>query len=167
MSYEDSRFALFSEPNAYPSNEVRVNVQTKKIVFSEPYDNWPKHYLNNNFKAPKDKNFNQKNNNFNSLNQPYQNNNINQQNHNQGFGNFFNFQGLMPILSKLIPTDFGGIVKAFSGNKTDFSSLLNNPEIIKNAIGLLSKFTKTKQTKKTNDMIKSTDFEIKNYTKVE
>lgn len=52
MEFEDSRNALFVEPNAFVQNfnrQERKNNETKKIVFQEPYECLPNHYLNNNF----------------------------------------------------------------------------------------------------------------------
>ena len=55
MEKEDSRFALFTEPNAYVQNYNNANCdckkekERKKIVFQEPYETLPNFYVNNNF----------------------------------------------------------------------------------------------------------------------
>lgn len=55
MEFEDSRNALFSEPNAYIQNfgndtRQKDKSHPKKIVFQEPYENMPNFYIDNNFK---------------------------------------------------------------------------------------------------------------------
>ena len=47
MEFEDSRFALFPEPNA--NIQIFEKRETKKIVFQEPYECLPNYYVNNDF----------------------------------------------------------------------------------------------------------------------
>ncbi len=48
MSFKDNSSALYSDPNAYIQRCECAD--TKKVVFSEPYETMPNFYLNNNFK---------------------------------------------------------------------------------------------------------------------
>ncbi len=51
MEFEDSRNALFTEPNAYIQKcNFDCDEKTKKVIFQEPYDRLPTFYLDNNFK---------------------------------------------------------------------------------------------------------------------
>ena len=48
MEFEDSRNALYCDPNAYIMGTKKHN-EIKKVVFSEPYETLPNRYINNNF----------------------------------------------------------------------------------------------------------------------
>ena len=50
MEFEDSRMALFPEPNAYIQKCNKDICEPKKVVFQEPYESMPAFYINNNFK---------------------------------------------------------------------------------------------------------------------
>lgn len=55
MKFEDSRNALFPEPNAYiqnfePREKQKEKSHPQKIVFQEPYENIPNFYIDNSFK---------------------------------------------------------------------------------------------------------------------
>jgi len=70
MEFEDSRFAIFADPNAYIQNFNMPDCaekEIKKIVFQEPYETLSNFYLNNNFtKHDCGCISNKQNNNFNS-----------------------------------------------------------------------------------------------------
>ena len=158
MEYEDSRNALFVEPNAYVQN-FRVKEEKKerkKIIFSEPYECLPPYHINNNFKnkgcdcvsKPKEK----------CEPKPKQ--------------NFFNFdfKSMLPLISSFGGKgfDLGNITKMLAGNETNslglISNLLSNKESLGNILNIFkggkSEMSKTKE-------IKSTDFPIKDYIRVE
>lgn len=152
---EDSRFALFEEPNAYQQN-FNPKIQAKKVVFAEPYENVPNFMIDNGFKKgrcdciPKkpDKCKPQK---------P------------QGFN--FDLKALMPLLSLFAKGNsnlgnLSSLMSVFAGGENkDISSLLNGVLSNKDAIqGILNLFNKP-QKKKID--LKQTDFEIKNYTRVD
>lgn len=48
MEFEDSRNAIFCDPNAYVHGMEHKEI--KKVVFAEPYDCLPTFYIDNNFK---------------------------------------------------------------------------------------------------------------------
>lgn len=50
MEFEDSRNALFPEPNAYIQKCESDASHPKKVVFQEPYENLPRFYIDNDFK---------------------------------------------------------------------------------------------------------------------
>lgn len=157
MNDEDSTKALFPEPNAYLQNCLKS--KTSKVVFSEPYDNMPPFYLNNNFKKggcdcvhhPQCAQSNIKLPNFNG----------------------FNFQNLLPIISSILGKNdsinmFMPIIKAFGdGKNVDFNkiitSLLTNKEVLN---GIKNKFVKT-PTSNNVGSIEETDFPIDDYKRVD
>ena len=50
MENEDSRNALYCDPNAYiQSVQKREKCEPRKVVFQEPYEQLPNFYINNNF----------------------------------------------------------------------------------------------------------------------
>ena len=189
MNFEDSRYALFSEPNAYVNKDVRVKTQAKKVVFSEPYETLPNYHINNNFnKKYQNKNAETIKNpkHFqNNENRNYQNN----ENRNQNAQNFhsnnsisnplsslagqFNLQGLLPLISKLFSSNANGLGNVLSvlNNQNNqgggLASLLSNPEVLNSAIGLFKNFNNKKPNKIIENKIKSTDFLIKDYVKVD
>ena len=170
MDYGDSRNALFVEPNAYIQG-FKPKTEAKKIVFQQPYECAPSFYMNNDFKkgncncVPKPKKpCNQK--------QPPCFNDCNQQPQ-QKSGLFdFDFKALLPILSLLTKggeVDASNIASMLTSNKNSnpmglISSLLANKDSFSNIFNILKGGGKTKDTEK--EYLKSTDFEIKNYTKV-
>ena len=197
MENEDSRFALFSEPNAYIQRfEKKEQNKPSKIVFQEPYESMPAFYINNNFKKR----------NCNCVpNRQNKNHNLNSNNHDcdcahgnlnncgsrddnchhdgcskqKGFG--FDLKSLMPLMglfNKSGGTDLSSLVGLMNnvnnsqkGNSSNpmnlISGLLSNKEGLANILNLFKSgglFNKKQTAKKE---IKTTDFEIKNYTRVE
>ena len=170
---EDSRSALFIEPNAYinhfkPKEMCEVK-PIKKVVFSEPYDCMPNFHIDNNFHkgdcecvSKKEKDCNM-----------HDNHHDCNQNHkcdNKGKPNFgFDIKSFLPILSSFNKAgigglDLNGISSMFnSGGGFDFSKLLANPQLITSA---LSMFGGKKKTSTKKEEIICTDYEIKNYTRV-
>lgn len=221
MEFEDSRLALFSEPNAFIqnfNNPKQKEKEIKKIVFQEPYETLPNFYINNNFtkhncdcvkghnskdcNCDKDKHFrnNQSNNLFPKDNFCYNHDcncnheNLNSKNYCQhddnchnvnssklnGFG--FDLKSLLPLLgmfNKGGGADLGSIVsllnnnvKSQDGNNSNpmnlISSLLSNKDAVSGILNMfkgggLNMFNKKQSIKKE---LKTTDFEIKNYTRV-
>ena len=189
MEFEDSRNALFVEPNAYIQkfDNCKSDKEVKKIVFQEPYETLPNHYLNNNFKKhdcdcvskshkpnKHDCSFNDKKN-FNN-----HDNNCNHTNKQTGFS--FDMKSLLPFLglfNKGGGADLSNLVGMLNnGNNLQnnnsspislISSLMSNKDMMSGILNLfkgggLNFFNKKQATKKE---IKTTDFEIKNYTRVE
>lgn len=186
MKFEDSRFALFSEPNAYVQKfDKKEDTGVKKIVFQEPYETLPNFYINNNFtkhdcECVKNKenksdkhdcncNHNQKHN---------QNNNCysNSDKHTKDFS--FDLKNLLPIISLFNKggTDLSSVVGLLNneGGKNNnpmnlISSLMQNKDMMSGILnifkgGVINLFNKNKPAKKE---LKTTDFEIKNYTRVD
>ena len=177
---EDSKNALFVEPNAYINHfnkQEKCDVKPiKKVVFSEPYDCMPNFYFNNHFEKgdcncvpnKKDKDCNSHhadstcNENFSHQH------NCNCNNHNKpNFG--FDIKNLMPILSSFNKGGVGGldlnsISGLFnSGGGFDFSKLISNTQLI---TSVMSMFTNKKKSNTKKEEIICTDYEIKNYTRV-
>jgi len=202
MEFEDSRFALFPEPNAYIQNFNKPQKETKKIVFAEPYETLPQFYINNNFQKH---NCNcDQNNSKHNLNCDYDNLNKSQNksgcgfNCNKGYNNFdnehdckcnhdnkkqngFNFdlKNLMPLLgmfNKSGGADLSNLVGLLNNKQQTennpmnlISNLMSNKDMMSGILNLfkgggLNLFGKSKPVIKE---IKTTDFEIKNYTRVE
>ena len=187
---EDSKNALFVEPNAYInhfSKKEKTEVKPiKKVVFSEPYDCMPTFHINNNFekgccdcvpnKKEKDCNKHNHHRDWNCNNENiHQNHDCNcNQNHkcdnNQSKPNFgFDIKNLMPILNSFNKGGIGGldlnnISSLFSsGGGFDFSKLISNPQLI---TSVMSMFANKKKTSIKKEEIICTDYEIKNYTRV-
>ena len=168
MEFEDSRNALFCDPNAYIQKvEKRDKCEPRKVVFQEPYEQLPNFYLDNNFKRGDCDCIQKKKDTQKQDNQTSQN----------LFG--FDLKNLMPILgmfNKSGGADFSQIAKLLnnSNNSNAESSnpmsmifnLLSNSGGLTNILNLFKGgiFNKKQATKKE---IKSTDFQIKNYTRVE
>lgn len=193
MEFEDSRFALFPEPNAYIQKFDCEKEEIKKIVFQEPYESMPAFYLDNNFKKG-DCSCSLNKHNEKCKHQPNQcnNNNINHHNDNchketsKGFG--FDLKSFLPLISMFNKgggVDLSNIVgllnnsnnsqtqSSQNGNNTNpmtlISNLLSNKDAMGGILNLfkggrLNLFNKKTQAKKD---LKTTDFEIKNYTRVE
>ena len=49
MENEDSRNALFCDPNAYIQNFKNNKKQTEKVVFQQPYEHMSNFYIDNEF----------------------------------------------------------------------------------------------------------------------
>ena len=187
MEFEDSRLALFPEPNAYIQFDKprKKDKEVKKIVFQEPYETLPQFYLNNNFTKHNcdcvHKNFNKHESNCNNGNLNgccdhhdnkchYDNHNYNQ--NNKGFG--FDLKSLLPLLGAFNKsggadlTQFAGLLNNNNNSSNLISALLSNKDMMSGILNMFKggglNFNKTKPIKK---HMKTTDFEIKNYTRVE
>lgn len=154
--------ALFADPNAYI---LGMKKESKKVVFSEPYECLPSYYQNNSFKkgncdcVPKPK--------------PKQRECDCEKkcNHSNRKSGGFDLKNLMPILSLLGGgggIDLSKITSILGGDIGEqnpiglISSLMQNSGGLGNILNMF----KPKQTKPENS-IKSTDVEIINYTRVE
>lgn len=190
MEFEDSRFALFPEPNAYIQRVENKKEETKKIVFQEPYESLPAFYLDNNFKkgdcfCNKQKCNDKHNVNNNSCHNHCDNNashnNCGNNQKSKGFG--FDLKSLLPMLglfNKGGGADLSNIVGLLNNTSVTQNSSNANPiNLITNLMsnkdamsgilnmfkgGGLNLFNKRQTAKKE---LKTTDFEIKNYTRVE
>ena len=161
---EDSRNALFVEPNAYIQKFNKEEKGIKKIVFQEPYECLPNFYIDNNFKKgncecvlkPKEECF--------------KDNKKNDCCNNKGG---FNIQSLLPLLTILGKgggTDFSQISNLLNGNSNPMnliSTLLSNKDGLSNILKLFKGGGLNLNNKKEKPKLKETDFEIKNYTRVE
>lgn len=196
MEFEDSRNALYCDPNAYIQKfEKCKDCEPKKVVFQEPYECLPNFYLNNNFsKGDCNCVSNHHNNNSNSNNHNCNcnnhNRNSNRGNHNDNCHNNnssnqncfgFDLKSLMPLLgmfNKGGGADLSQLVGLLNNTNTSqngnnsnpmglISSILSNKDAMSGILNMFKGgglFGKKQTTKKE---IKSTDFEIKNYTRVE
>lgn len=206
MDFEDSRYALFPEPNAYIQRfDNREKKEPKKVVFQEPYETLPNYHINNNFtKHDCDCISNKKNNSQNINNHDFN------CNHNNQYGNInknsssqskhddnchhddfnkknsfgFDLKSLMPLLglfNKGGGADLSSIVGLLNNANNShqslnsanpmnlISSILSNRDAVSGILNMFkgggfNLFNKKQQVKKE---LKTTDFEIKNYTRVE
>ena len=168
MNFEDSRNALFPEPNAYIQKFEKNDCNPpKKIVFQEPYENVPNFYIDNNFKKS-DKN---------TACEPHDHHEKNMQN---SLPFSFNLGSILPMLTGLLGKggsgmsdiisllgsgttekngnsgfDLSKLMTMFSGGGQGLGSLLN----------LLGGKNSKKDKNKLKDM-KSSDFPIKDYKKI-
>ncbi len=168
MNFEDSRFALFTEPNAYQNivnTSKKVETQAKKVVFSEPYESLPAFYIDNNFKKG----------NCNCIPKPKP------KPHpgpppNNCFSFPFDFKTILPLLSGLIKggnSNLTSILNIFEKqNNENQNQGLNLPNIVQTLIsnggldGILNIFKpKAKSKAPTED--ESSEINIKNYTRIE
>ena len=174
MEFEDSRNALFAEPNAYIQRYEKREKETKKIVFQEPYECLPSFHINNNFTKH----------NCDCVSNKNQHNekhdckcNHDSQKH-KGFN--FDLKSLMPLLgmfNKGGGADLSSLVcllnNANNGkneiSSNPISNLLSNKDMMSGILNLFKGGGLNLQNKKqpTKKEIKTTDFEIKNYTRVE
>ena len=178
MNNENSVNALFVEPNAYISNCVKPKNETKKIVFQQPYETVPNFFINNGFHkkncncvpSEKKKECHDK--------QPC----CSEQHKNKPCSNGdcggFNIQNFLPLLglfgsgkSAIDISKISSILNSSQQNEGSgimslMSSLLANKDAFS---GILKMFSgnKTSNPKSDKNSIKSTDFEIKNYTRVD
>ena len=193
MDFEDSRNALFPEPNAY-IQRFETKKETKKIVFQEPYETLPNYYINNNFtkhdcdcisKVKPNGNHeyhcglnNLKNSGLNNNDENCKYGNAKQ----NGFG--FDIKSLLPLLglfNKGAGVDISQLVGLLNNNDANIqnsnhsntmgliSSLMSNKDVMSGILNLfkgggLNLFNKKQHAKKE---LKTTDYEIKNYTRVE
>ncbi len=145
---EDSRNALFVEPNAYIQRVEKKKKSPSKIIFQEPYESVPTHYINNGFKkgecdcVHKEK----------------------AKQKNQGF----DIGSLMPILG-LFGGEMSGLTNLLQGigsgggMQNIISTILSNPDKVKSVMKIFGENKK----KTSKEYIKKSDLQIKNYTKVE
>ena len=159
---EDSRNALFVEPNAYIQKFNKEEKEVKKIVFQEPYECLPNYYIDNNFKKgkcdciPKPKTDCRKE-------KP-------ECKHNSGGFNFQNFLPLLSIFNKGGGADFSqmsGLLNGVGNPMSLISSLLSNKDGLSNILNIFKGGGLNTYNHKEKPNLKSTDFEIKNYTRVE
>lgn len=173
MEYEDSRNALFPEPNAYIQHcESKEHSPPKKVIFQEPYENVPNFYIDNNFKKgdcdciPKPKH-------------PSQNHSP----ENRKLPFSFDLKSLLPLIGSLgNGGGMGNLLSIFSNNSNTDENKQNSNLNLSNIInlftsnnggnGLLDMFKsfnlgnlfKNNNTKKE---MKSTDFCIKDYERID
>ena len=199
MEYEDSRFALFPEPNANIQRFEKRAKETKKIIFQEPYETLPNYYINNNFTkhdcdcvSNQKRNFDYNSKQHRDCNCDHDKNSNNQSNHDcncnqnssnnqNGFG--FDIKNLLPLLglfNKGGGADLSSLVGMLNnannsqkGNNSNpmslISSILSNKDAMSGILNMfksggLNLFGKKQTAKKE---LKTTDYEIKNYTRVE
>lgn len=177
MNNENNVNALFVEPNAYISGCVKPKNETKKVVFQQPYESVPNFFINNGFKK---KNCNcvpcEKKKETHEKQHCCSEQHKNQSCSSGNCGNF-NFKSLLPLLglfgsskSGIDISQISSILNSSQQNESGgimslVSSLLANKDAFS---GILKMFSgnKTSVPKFDKNSIKSTDFEIKNYTRV-
>lgn len=176
MEFEDSRNALFVEPNAYIQKYDCEKKEIKKVIFQEPYECLPNYYINNNF-IKGDCNCVKQHKDFckdksNSIKKHCDCEQPNNKNNSCSNTNF-DLKNFLPLLAGLNKggMDFSSITNMLSnGGGFNFSSIMQsfikNPNGIGNILNLFKGKNK-KENLKTPKEIKSTDFPIKNYTRVE
>ena len=150
MEFEDSRYALFTEPNAYI--QKKVETQSKKVIYREPYEGLPRYYENKEDAKKKEKATQEK---------------LVEQSNNKPS---FNFKNIMPLLSSFVGARGNNLLSSFMSNSGfDISKIVSlfaqNPSSVGSILNLFSKKKDSKNT--SNCQPKETDFEIKNYTRVE
>lgn len=196
MDFGDSRFALFCEPNAYVQNHKKEECDTKgikKIVFQEPYESLPTHYINNDFKKhncdcvakPKQNNLKFENCHDSFCNHEKPNSKCGSENNTGHSGNKipkgfqFDLKSLLPMLgmfnkgggmSQLVGLLNNGNNQTGDGSNPMnlISSLMSNKDIMSGIMKFFGGGEKfSNGASKTENKLKTTDFEIKNYTRVE
>ncbi len=179
MEFEDSRNALFCEPNAYIQKCDSEVCHPKKVIFQEPYENLPNFYLDNNFKKgqcdciPKKHHIREEEK---HSAPPPKSNTPN-----------FDLKSMLPLLSGLLGKGGGGNMTnliSMLGNNTQtetglnggfnmqniISTLTSNPEMMTGVLkmfkgGGLGGLFQKKSSPKVE--MKSSDICIKNYTRVD
>ena len=154
MEFEDNRNALFVEPNAYVQDYKRKKNTPQKIVFREPYECMPNYHVDNGFKK-KDCDCVNKKNHDKPCNKSQQ-------------GGGFDFKAIMPMLTGLIGgTNLGSIASLLNGKGLDFSKVISTILSDKNSLSAVAKLFQKGGSKTENSAKpKSTDFQIKDYTRV-
>ena len=195
MDFEDSRFALFQEPNAYIQKfekQDKKDNDIKKIVFQEPYERLPNFYLNNHFtKHGCSCVSNSKHSNNTSLDDKC----VNGCDEKSGCGNHhdfnskkngfsFDIKNLLPLLGLFgngVGSDLTSVLGLLNGNSSNpqsgnnfnltglISNIMSNKDMFGGILNLfktggLNLFNNKQSTKKE---LKTTDFEISNYVRVE
>ena len=185
MDFEDSRNALFPEPNAYIQHFKKEDCQTKKVVFQEPYDTLPSFYINNDFKkgdcncVPNQKSPNKHDCNCSPFPPNFNDNgqkNEHQHEQNQQNSPQFNLGNLLPMLGGMgnSSNGLGGILNMLGGGLSGLggSSGLDLSKII-SGLGsgglsnILNLFKDKQNNKTTQKAIQSTNTNIKNFTRVD
>ena len=139
----------YCDPNAYIQKVQNHSKQTKKVVFQEPYECIPQYRMNNNFKKGDC-------------------DCVNCREKKESKPNF-DIKNFLPIISSLGGDGVGNIMKLFSGNSSiaDIMSDLGG----EGGLGsILKGFDISKMFKKSSPKkheMKSTDFCIKDYKKVD
>lgn len=162
-NFEDSRNALYADPNAYIQNYNKCDCancngqnRRQKIVFQEPYECMPSHHMNNDFKKGD----------CDCVNKPKYDKDKNDN------SPMFDLQKILPLLSSLgNGNGIGDILKMLGGSGNGLSSILSNLGggngglgSLLNGLDIFKLFNKKKPKK---PEMKSTEVPIKNYTRVE
>ncbi len=165
MEYEDSKNALFVEPNAYIQNYNKEKKGIKKIVFSEPYESLPNYYINNDFKKQ----------NCDCVQQHKPDCPKQSCQPNNTPNNLFDFKNILPMLSGFLGKGFDiSKFNSILSNKDQSNNMMTNiinilsSDMGKNILGLLGKKS-TKNSKKNSEKyhkIKSSDIAIDNFERV-
>ena len=187
MIFEDSRNAIYCDPNAYiqKCNKKEIR-EPKKVVFSEPYESLPAFYIDNNFKkgncdcVPKHKkdlthnHIAEQVNGYDNFDHCKHDDNCNHDGGSKKSGIGFNFKSLLPLLGLLNKgggADLSQIVGLLNNNSQKDNN--SNPmTMISNLLSsggfgnILNIFQDGKKSKSAKKELKTTDFEIKNYTRV-
>lgn len=171
MNIEDSRNALYCDPNAFIQKQSNKKQEHKKIIYQEPYESMPAFYIDNNFKkgncecVPQKKEKNIKH-------EESKCECISKQNKSLGF-DLKNFLPLLGMFNKGGGADLSQIMSLLNNNLQNsnnsnpinmISSLLSNGGGLGNILKIFKGGQKSKLAKKE---LHTTDFEIKNYTRVE
>ncbi len=169
VNNSSSNFTQNIYPQFLPFDNKNLKSQKmcspKKVVFQQPYESVPNFYLNNNFIKG----------NCNCVPKPKPKPKCPPQN----FGFNLDFKNLLPLLSGLFKGvgtgSFGNLISMLNNSNNenekdnsnlDFSSLIKAFSSSGGLSNILNLF-KPKQSQNIKNEIKSTDFEIKNYTRVE
>lgn len=154
--FEDSRKALFSEPNAYMQKFDNESCEKgpRKVVFAEPYENLPNYYINNGFKKGKCEYCGKsKKNEMKPL---------------PKFNLPFDIKSLLPFASMLFKgggSDISGLLSSLSnGGSMDITKILTS--FLSNKDTLSGLFGNVNASKDENSK-EMEEFETKNYTRVE
>lgn len=175
MEFEDSRNALFVEPNAYIQHFNKEKSTPKKIVFQEPYECLPNYYLDNNFNKHSCDCVHggcKPNNKHDCVNSNNPQNNHDCNSNHEKPNNFLDFKNLAPLLG-MFSKGNSGIMDIVSNLGKGGGSGFNLQNILgllgnnKNMLGnIMDLFSKNKTSKEKSIDIPTTDYEIKNYTRV-
>lgn len=149
---EDKRNALFVEPGAY-IQRIEKKKSPNKVIFQEPYESMPNYYMDHGVKKSDHECYHDKH-----------------EECEKSKSSPFDIKSLLPLFGSIGGLgNLGGVsnlLSSFNGGLKDvLASIMSNPEMLKSAIGLITKNKTSKST--VNHEIKKSDLEIKNYTKVE
>lgn len=159
MEFEDSRNALYVDPNAYIQRYNKKEQQPKKVVFQEPYECMPSYYIDNNFKKGD----------CSCISKPKKHDDSCAKHTTQPGFDFKNMLPLLSLFNKGGNADLSSVINVFNnsnGNNQNpinmITSLLSNSGGLGNMLKLFNGTTKNNKKE-----LQTTDFEIKNYTRVE